>query len=86
MRSLMPITSGSSDEIINMAMPSSARARRRSWIADLAPTSMPRVGSSKSMTVAFVASHFGEHDLLLVAAAQQGDRLAGTAGAQLELA
>src|SRR5205823_14762633 len=45
-RSLMPRTSGSSLEIIRIAMPSPASFRMRRWISALAPTSIPRVGSS----------------------------------------
>ena len=47
-RSLMPRTSGSSLEIIRIAMPSPASLRISWWISALAPTSMPRVGSSSS--------------------------------------
>src|SRR5208282_4154809 len=45
-RSLMPSTSGSSLEIIRMATPAPASSLIRRWISALAPTSMPRVGSS----------------------------------------
>jgi hypothetical protein len=57
MRSDMPITSGSSLETISTPFPSAA-SRRISWYtATLAPTSMPRVGSSSSTTPGPMASH-----------------------------
>ena len=39
------------------------------WTSALAPTSMPRVGSSRISSCGSVASHLPMHDLLLVAAA-----------------
>ena len=53
----MPISSGSSDEIIRIATPSRASPRIRSWMPAFAPTSMPRVGSSKIRTPGWIASH-----------------------------
>ncbi len=47
MRSLMPSTSGISDEIMITATPWPARREIKRWISALAPTSMPRVGSSR---------------------------------------
>ena len=46
MRSDIPITSGISLEIMMMALPSPASLVISEWISALAPTSMPRVGSS----------------------------------------
>ncbi len=57
MRSLMPISSGSSELIITTAVPDRASSRISSWMAALAPTSTPRVGSSKSITPGSSASH-----------------------------
>ena len=56
-RSLMPSTSGSSLEIIRIAMPSCARRPISAWISALAPTSMPRVGSSMIRMRGSVSSH-----------------------------
>ena len=58
MRSLMPMTSGSSLEIMMIAMPFCANSLIRRWISALAPTSMPRVGSSMMRMRGSVASHF----------------------------
>ena len=67
----MPSTSGSSDEIIRIALPSRGEPVHQLVDLDLArPTSMPRVGSSRISTSTSAASHLPEHDLLLVAAAQ----------------
>ena len=57
MRSATPISSGISDEIIRIATPSRASPRMRSWMPALAPTSTPRVGSSKIRTPGWIASH-----------------------------
>ena len=53
----MPMISGSSLEIIRTARPSCASSLIRRWISALAPTSMPRVGSSMIRTRGAVASH-----------------------------
>ena len=55
-RSAIPSTSGSSDEIIRMATPWPARSDISAWISDLAPTSMPWVGSSSTSTDGLVIS------------------------------
>ena len=57
MRSLTPMTSSMSLEIIRIATPASegGAACRRSPV--LAPTSMPRVGSSKISTFGRIESH-----------------------------
>src|SRR6185369_16851044 len=57
-RSLMPRTSGSSLEIISTASPWPASRLIKAWISALAPTSMPRVGSSMMRTRGSVATHF----------------------------
>ncbi len=57
MRSLIPISSGSSEEISSTASPSRASSRTSVWMAALAPTSTPRVGSSNSSTRGRAASH-----------------------------
>ena len=57
MRSLMLRTSGSSDEMRMMPMPSCASSSMRAWTSALAPTSMPRVGSSRMSTLGLSASH-----------------------------
>ena len=67
-RSLMPSTSGSSLEIIRIATPSPASSHIRRWISALAPTSMPRVGSSRMQKLRIVGEPLAEHDLLLIAA------------------
>ncbi len=54
-------------------MPSSARAATSRWISALAPTSMPRVGSSSSSSLRGGEQPAGQQDLLLVAAGQVGD-------------
>ena len=46
MRSAMPSTSGSSEEIIRTATPCAASSERSRCTSALVPTSMPRVGSS----------------------------------------
>ena len=58
MRSLMPSTSGSSLEIMMIAMPLRASSLISRWISAFAPTSMPRVGSSMMRMRGSVASHF----------------------------
>ena len=55
-RSLMPSTSGISDEIIMTATPWPASSLMSLWISALAPTSMPRVGSSRMRMRGFVIS------------------------------
>jgi len=57
-RSLIPITSWSSEEIIKMAAPLLTIESIRLYIADFAPTSMPLVGSSKIKSFGFAHSHF----------------------------
>ena len=54
----MPSTSGSSEEIISTARPLLASSEISRWTSDLAPTSMPRVGSSMISSFGSVASHF----------------------------
>src|SRR5439155_3958577 len=56
MRSLMPRISGSSDEIIRMAIPWAASAPMSRCISALAPTSIPWVGSSRMRTAGSAAS------------------------------
>src|SRR5205823_8577351 len=56
MRSLIASTSGSSEEMAMMAMPASAISNSRLWTSTLAPTSMPRVGSSTISTLGRSAS------------------------------
>ena len=70
-RSLIPMISGSSEEIINTAMPFFVSPRIMSWMPALASTSMPRVGSSNMKISASDASHLDKHHFLLVAAAQE---------------
>ena len=50
MRSQSAISSGSSLETTTSALPRAASSRSAAWTARLAPTSMPRVGSSISST------------------------------------
>ncbi len=57
-RSAMPSTSGSSDEIISTATPCAARSERRRCTSAFVPTSIPRVGSSTIRSDGFRASHF----------------------------
>ena len=56
MRSLIPRISGSSEEIMMIAMPCSARSTMRRWISDFDPTSTPCVGSSRISTSGLIAS------------------------------
>ena len=54
------------------------------WISALAPTSTPRVGSSRKMTFGLTDEHLGDGDLLLIAARQGRDRLADMAVFEIE--
>ena len=54
-RSEFSITSGSSELIITTACPRLTSRRKRRWISALAPTSTPRVGSSRSNTFGSVS-------------------------------
>src|SRR5665647_1252336 len=56
-RSAIPSTSGSSEEIIKIAIPCPARSDSNRWTSLLVPTSMPRVGSSTMSSFGCVASH-----------------------------
>ena len=73
MRSLMPSTSGSSDEIMTIARPRSARSCISPWISAFAPTSTPCVGSSRIRTIGLGRQPARQRDLLLVAARQRTD-------------
>src|SRR4051794_37256314 len=53
-RSDMPRTSGSSEEIMTIAMPLAARSETSRCTSAFAPTSMPRVGSSRISTLGLV--------------------------------
>ncbi len=55
-RSLMPRTSGSSDEIMRMASPRPASSLMSRWISAFAPTSTPCVGSSRIKSAGRAAS------------------------------
>ena len=57
-RSAMPSTSGSSDEIISTATPSAARSESSRCTSAFVATSIPRVGSSTISTAGLRASHF----------------------------
>src|SRR2546425_115649 len=57
-RSAMPSTSGSSLEIMMMPRPFWTSLPMSAWISALAPTSMPRVGSSMIRMRGSVPSHF----------------------------
>ena len=50
--------SGNSDEITTIALPCAANASISLWISAFAPTSMPRVGSSKKRMSQSRSSHF----------------------------
>src|SRR5665647_1333256 len=54
-RSAIPSTSGSSEEIIKIAIPCPARSDSNRWTSLLVPTSMPRVGSSTMSSFGCVA-------------------------------
>ncbi len=58
MRSAIPSTSGSSDEIMSTATPWAASSESRRCTSAFVPTSMPRVGSSTISRVGLRASHF----------------------------
>ena len=83
-RSQRPISSGSSEETTTMPTPFRARSRRMRWISALAPTSTPRVGSSRKMTRGIDRQHLGDGDLLLVAARERGDRVVDAAALEAE--
>ena len=57
MRSLIASTSGRSDEIAMMPMPSRTRRAINAWTSALAPMSMPRVGSSTMRIFGLRATH-----------------------------
>src|SRR5580692_1002121 len=57
-RSQMPISSPISEEITTTPFPASASSLMIEYISYLAPTSMPRVGSSRIKTFGPVISHF----------------------------
>ena len=84
MRWLVRRTSSSSDEMNTQALPSSASDRTSRWISALAPTSMPRVGSSRIRTLRVGRQPARQDHLLLVAAAQVPDRLVGRRRGDLE--
>ena len=69
--------SSSSEEIIRTPSPSSASSLISGWISALAPTSMPRVGSSRINSFEPVAEPAREQNLLLIAAGELADRLIG---------
>src|SRR5262249_48385442 len=58
MRSAIPSTSGSSDEIIRTATPRAASSDSSRCTSAFVPTSMPRVGSSTMINLGLRASHF----------------------------
>jgi hypothetical protein len=69
------------------AWPSSAGRWIRSWISTMAPTSTPRVGSSKNdHQIGILHQQFGNHHFLLLAARQFDDLHVITGGACLERA
>ena len=76
-RSLMPRTSGSSEEMRRIVRPCVARCEIVRWTSAFVPTSTPWVGSSRSRIFGSAASHLPEHDLLLVAAREAADDLRG---------
>ena len=79
-------TSSSSAEMKSTDMPSSQSETTRRWISVLAPTSMPRVGSSRISSFGCGEQPAGEQHLLLVAAAQGAHRLLGARGPDVERA
>ena len=83
-RSLIARTSGRSEEMTMTAMPSRARSSIRWWTSALAPTSMPRVGSSRMSTRGSTLSQLSQHRLLLVAARQVADRREQRCGADAQ--
>ena len=66
------MSSGSSLEMTSTPVPSAASSPISAWISAFAPTSTPRVGSSRIRIAAARRQPLGEHDLLLVAARQTG--------------
>ena len=57
-RSLIASTSGRSDEIRMIAIPEEASSSTIWWTSAFAPTSIPRVGSSRISTLGWAFSHF----------------------------
>ena len=55
-------------------MPDRASSSTSRWTSALAPTSMPRVGSSRIEDPRLGVEPLGEHHLLLVAAGEVADR------------
>ena len=84
-RSLMPSTSGSSLEIIRIAMPCCASRPISAWISDLAPTSMPRVGSSMIRMRGSVSSHLPSTTFCWLPPDSWPTTCSGPAGADAEL-
>ena len=54
------------------------------WISDFAPTSTPRVGSSRKMTFGIDRQQLGDRHLLLIAARKIGHRLADMAAFEVQ--
>ena len=77
-------TSSSSAEMNSTDMPSSQSDSTSRWISALAPTSMPRVGSSRISSRGSVSEPAGEQHLLLVAAGQVADDGVRVGGADVE--
>ena len=69
-RSAPSTTSSSSEEMSRTPRPCAASSSMSAWISALAPTSMPRVGSSRMQHLGVQAEHPGQQHLLLVAAGQ----------------
>ena len=69
-RLLHRTTSSNSEEMKMTPIPCLLRFRISSMISSLAPTSMPRVGSSRIRTIGIRGKPSGEHHFLLVAAAE----------------
>ena len=74
-----PSTTSSRSELMSTtARPSSASSLTSAWISALAPTSMPRVGSSRMSSFGADREHPRQQHLLLVAARQLRDLLVAT--------
>src|SRR6267154_4037536 len=69
---------------ITTALPSSASRWISSWISTMAPTSTPRVGSSKNDQIRILHQRFGNHHFLLFAARQFDDLHVIVGGAHVE--
>src|ERR1700689_4768167 len=78
--------SGRYEDMTTTARPSSARLPIMLWISAIAPTSTPRVGSSKMDQFGRLDQRFRNHHLLLIAARKFDHARVAVQGLDVELA